>query len=208
MAISLASNAFRSKPLLWLSSISIPSTFSAPSSTWRSNICRKRGVPKAAEDDSNTAKKPDIIYSIPQLYDLAFGYRNYEEEVEFLITTHKSYSQQNKSGPSRIIELAAGPTRHSLAALSGYSSEEDGIENADLELDIGGGRRENFAYLCGDMRQIERSRSNNDAATDLYFDAVWLLLGSMQHLLANDDIIACFESINSSIVTAHCPTDR
>jgi SAM-dependent methyltransferase len=72
-----------------------------------------------------------------------------------------------------------------------------GIENADLELGIGGGRRDNFAYVCGDMRQIERPRSNNDAATDLHFDAVWLLLGSMQHLLTNDDIIACFESINS-----------
>src|SRR6056300_1751488 len=38
------------------------------------------------------ASKSDTIYSMPPLYDLAFGYRCYEEEVEFLLDAHEKYS--------------------------------------------------------------------------------------------------------------------
>jgi len=32
------------------------------------------------------------IYSLPALYDLAFGYRNFESEVDFLIYAHQTFS--------------------------------------------------------------------------------------------------------------------
>lgn len=165
---------------------------------------RKKGFAKESEDESNAS---DTIYSLPPLYDLAFGYRSYESEVDFLIDVHTRYNKSTP-GPLRILELAAGPARHSLAALSEHSQEEVGsavaldrsqvmvkygIENADFELGTEGGRRDDFTYLCGDMRKIDESVSNGSTN----FDAAWLLLGSMQHLLTNDDIIACFKSINS-----------
>ena len=199
--------------------------------------------PSTPSSSTSTSSSSATIYSMPPLYDLAFGYRDYIEEVDFLLDAHGQYSQYSTpattgTNPLRILELAAGPARHSLAALSEYppsvvdsvvaldlSKEmvEYGLENARHELgdagDAGdGGRRNDFTYLCGDMRTIPEVIEKHYTATDtidssgggngdgdgndgsgskLLFDTAWLLLGSMQHLLTNDDIIACLSSIHS-----------
>ncbi|KAL3790354.1 hypothetical protein HJC23_002740 [Cyclotella cryptica] len=175
---------------------------------------KKQLLEKDGDESVNSVhSNADTIYSMPPLYDLAFGYRNYEEEVEFLLDSHRKYSKTSDgtTEPLRIIELAAGPARHSLAALSQHSQTkirsvvaldrskemvDYGNENADVELGTGGGRRDDFSYVCGDMRNIQES-INKDESKTLRFDTAWLLLGSMQHLLTNDDIIACFRSIHS-----------
>lgn len=151
--------------------------------------------------------KSNTIYSMPSLYDLAFGYRCYEEEVEFLLDAHDKYSTSEKNVPIRILELAAGPARHSLMALSEHppSSVDSvvsldlsqemvnyGMENADHELGSAGGRRDSFAYACGDMRDFAGLFSTK-------FDTAWILLGSMSHLLTNDDVIRCFSSLRSAL---------
>jgi hypothetical protein len=171
-----------------------------------------------------SANKSISIYSMPPLYDLAFGYRNYEEEVDFLLRMHSKHSSSmnNNSGGSggiRVLELAAGPARHSLSALSCHSKTifhsvlaldssidmvEYGLKNANFDLGNsgGGGRRDDFVYVCGDMRQVcnycptttATIQSNDDSTS---FDGVWLLLGSMQHLLTNDDVISLFSSLHS-----------
>ncbi len=155
------------------------------------------------------ASKPNTIYSMPSLYDLAFGYRCYEEEVEFLLDAHNKYSTSEKDAPIRILELAAGPARHSLMALSEHppSSVESvvaldlsqemvnyGTENADFELGSAGGRRDSFEYACGDMRDF-----TGLSFSAKKFDTAWILLGSMSHLLTNDDVINCFSSIKSAL---------
>lgn len=151
--------------------------------------------------------KSDTIYSMPSLYDLAFGYRCYEEEVEFLLHAHDKYSTFEKDVPLRILELAAGPARHSLAALSEHPpSNVDsvvaldlsqamvkyGVENADHELGSAGGRRDSFEYASGDMRDFVGLSSTK-------FDTAWILLGSMSHLLTNDDVIRCFSCLRSAL---------
>jgi SAM-dependent methyltransferase len=151
--------------------------------------------------------KSDTIYSMPSLYDLAFGYRCYEEEVEFLLHAHDKYSTSEKDVPLRILELAAGPARHSLAALSEHPpSNVDsvvaldlsqamvkyGVENADHELGSAGGRRDSFEYASGDMRDFVGLSSTK-------FDTAWILLGSMSHLLTNDDVIRCFSCLRSAL---------
>lgn len=159
------------------------------------------------------------IYSAPPLYDLAFGYRDYDDEVAFLLGAHDRYGygpsastkdDDGGGGPSlRVLELAAGPARHSLAALSRPASEvtsalaldlsEDmaayGLENADRELGSPGtgGRRDDFSYVVGDVRSF----AGDCIPEDGRFDAAWLLLGSMQHLLTNDDVLACLSSVSS-----------
>jgi SAM-dependent methyltransferase len=151
--------------------------------------------------------KSDTIYSMPSLYDLAFGYRCYEEEVEFLLHAHEKYSTSENDAPLRILELAAGPARHSLAALAEHppSSVDSvvaldlsqamvkyGVENADHELGSAGGRRDSFEYASGDMRDFTGLSSTK-------FDTAWILLGSMSHLLTNDDVIRCFSSLRSAL---------
>lgn len=174
-----------------------------------------KGVDAKAEDEESTSSssEPGSIYSMPPLYDLAFGYRRYEDEVDFLLDAHDKYSKQTSPNNNdaedeglRIIELAAGPARHCLAALSEHPPSEVhsvtaldlspdmvnyGMENADHELGAPGGRRDGFIYINGDMRKVD------EYAEAKSFDTAWLLLGSMQHLLTNDDIIACFTSLRS-----------
>jgi SAM-dependent methyltransferase len=162
-----------------------------------------------AKSSQVTPSKSDTIYSIPPLYDLAFGYRYYEEEVEFLLNAHEKYSTSDSGRivPFRILELAAGPARHSLVALSEHPPSrvdsvvaldrsqamvDYGIENANHDLGVAGGRRDSFEYVCGDMRDVSGLSSTQ-------FDTAWLLLGSMQHLLTNDDVIRCFSSLRSAL---------
>ena len=167
------------------------------------------GFDQTVEEEPSAASKSDSIYSMPPLYDLAFGYRSYEDEVDFLLNAHDEYAKSSTEEPLRILELAAGPARHSLAALAEHPPSivdsvvaldrsqdmvDYGLENADYELGAPGGRRDDFQYVNGDMRKLDES-------TKTTFDAVWLLLGSMQHLLTNDDIIACFSSVNSLLKT-------
>jgi len=154
------------------------------------------------------------IYSLPALYDLAFGYRNYEEEVEFLLNAHRQYSGQDGSdGPRDILELAAGPARHSITCLRengikvksatavDLSSDmvQYGKENADQELgDAGnGGLRDAFSYLQEDMRFY--CLGDGTKAREESIDSAWILLGSMQHLTTNDDVIDCFRSAANAL---------
>jgi len=171
-----------------------------------------KGFGQSKKEGSTTSSISDNIYSMPPLYDLAFGYRDYEEEVDFLLDLHVKHHASSSASSTkdlRILELAAGPARHSLAALASHPpSEVDSVvaldrskdmvkygeENADYELGApGGGRRDDFEYVNGDMRHADEYTT----ASSSKFDMAWLLLGSMQHLLTNDDIIACLSSIHS-----------
>lgn len=151
------------------------------------------------------------IYSRPALYDLAFGYRNYEEEVRFLIESHQKYSDPTDSGRDEsvphlnLMEIAAGPARHSITALRNFGSSVNSCTAVDLSTDminyskevadeeLGdagiGGKRDSFNYIQSDMRDIQSIKKES-------IDAGWILLGSMQHLTTNDDVISCFQSIS------------
>ena len=173
-------------------------------------------TPNAAKNNrSKQGEGGREIYSLPALYDLAFGYRNYEEEVDFLLNAHREYSgQEGSAGPSNILELAAGPARHSITCLRenggtvksatavDLSSDmvQYGQENADQELgDAGtGGLRDAFTYLREDMRSycLDNDETNSRKES---IDSAWILLGSMQHLTTNDDVIDCFQSTSNAL---------
>jgi len=180
---------------------------------------------KHDNDENNT------IYSKPSLYDLAFGYRNYEDEISFLLEAHRSTSG---SLPQTILELAAGPGRHSLTALTwsgspsishataldmsphmrAYSLDlahqsisvnvnsavtdrlpfvilNDEVDDITTKSDDHFGDS-TFQYVLGDMKNFKLSRK---------FDSAWLLLGSMQHLLSNKDVMQCFRSVYEALTT-------
>lgn len=169
----------------------------------------------SSKSDTNSINGRSEIYTMPALYDMAFGYRNYEEEVDFLIDQHMLIN--NGREPKRIIELAAGPARHSIETLKGHpyvdsvtavdiSSEmmKYGMEIAVEELqqsdnngdDDGGisSRVDSFSYIRGDMSNFTLS-SKVAPASDT-FDSAWILLGSLQHLATNDQVVSCFNCIH------------
>lgn len=185
------------------------------------------------------------IYSRPALYDLAFGYRNYEEEVKFLLDVYNKYSitsaspttdtdtdtgsNAKKSGIN-ILELAAGPARHTITALRNHGAQissctavdmsEDMVqysnEIADEELGDGGfgGMRDKFQYILEDMRTVGNKETSSALKQQSgTFDSAWILLGSMQHLTRNDDVISCLSSTSNllregGILTIELPHPR
>ncbi|OEU22760.1 S-adenosyl-L-methionine-dependent methyltransferase [Fragilariopsis cylindrus CCMP1102] len=183
------------------------------------------------EPDKNNGRK---IYSMPSLYDMAFGYRNFEEEVDFLLDQHRLLNEGN--APRRILELAAGPARHSIDALKSYSYVESAtaIDNSaemieyakeiatkELKYDEDNDdddyddtfldKVDCFNYIQADMSNFtildtttttsqssSSSSSSSSPATssDLLFDSAWILLGSLQHLTTNTQVISCFNCIH------------
>lgn len=137
------------------------------------------------------------IYSLPALYDLAFGYRNYEDEVEFLIETHEKYSD---FPATRILELAAGPGRHLIEALKKENSSVLHVTALDLSPDMVSYGKDlashefhdmsAFSYEQGDMRNFFFKTT---------FDSAWILLGSLQHMTTNHDVCSCFESTYAAL---------
>jgi SAM-dependent methyltransferase len=66
--------------------------------------------------------------------------------------------------------------------MASYASQVAAEELSAVEL-------KNFHYLTADMRNFDLP-----AAT---FDTAWILLGSLQHMTTNDDVVACFSAISN-----------
>ena len=150
-----------------------------------------------SNDESQNLQR---IYSAPALYDLAMGYRNYPDEVEFLLDAHKRLSKQKKR-PTSVIEVASGPGRHCMEALK----TDKGITRVvalDLSQEmvdygIGVAKEElnedqlsQFTFLCEDMRSF---------ALDEPCDSAWILAGSLQHMTTNSDVIESFSAIHRAL---------
>lgn len=141
------------------------------------------------------------IYSRPGMYDLAFGYRSYEDEVDFLIGQHERL--HNGRAPKRVLELAAGPARHTIAALQSGQVQmgiavdtspemvEYGTETAQMELDIDS--FESFRYIQDDMTKFQLPEKDSP------IDSAWILLGSLQHLTENEQVISCFQAVHRAM---------
>ena len=138
------------------------------------------------------------IYSMPALYDLAFGYRNFEHEVDFLLYAHEQFAG---STAASVLELAAGPARHSLEALllddgsirraTALDSSSEMVKyGKDLATQELGEAITSFQYLEGDMRNFHVPQTH---------DTAWILLGSLQHMTTNDDVQACFRNVHKAL---------
>ena len=149
----------------------------------------------------NESSKNDI-YSFPALYDLAFGYRSYEDEVQFLLESHKRHNSIEPKTSLRILELAAGPGRHSIAALNQDQHSVQGCTAIDISHDMAcyskelsenelfdpQAKKDLFQYYVDDMRKLESVQCEEE------YDTAWLLLGSIAHMITNDDVENCFRS--------------
>ncbi len=127
-------------------------------------------------------------YSESALYDLAFSYRNYPEEVATLIHWFKDIRESNHS-PRSALELAAGPGRHSIELsrrgvstvaldlskeMSNYCSEIALEQNAVVET------------LTADMTSFELNKE---------FDMILILINSICHILKDEALLLHFESV-------------
>ena len=132
------------------------------------------------------------IYDAPTLYDAAFGFRDFEDEVDFLCKAHEKHGNTG-GAPSKILELAAGPARHAVEAAS------RGMEATAVDLSAA-------MVKCGTKiaadEDVKLDYRVGDVREPLPFDNVcsaWLLLGSVGHLLTNDDALRCFQNARKAL---------
>lgn len=186
-----------------------PSSLSALSSPPSADTTEQQhqegeGNDEISSSSSNAAgANGRTIYSLPALYDLAFGYRNYEEEVDFLIEQHQLLHQGR--APQNVLELAAGPARHSLTALqlsyiSAATAVDTSLEMKEYALELAqeelleSDNVQALQYVTADMTNFEMVDGNA-------FDSAWILLGSLQHLTTNEQVVRCFRCIHRCLNT-------
>jgi len=211
---------FRGCPLSPLSTSDVNSLFASSSGRGFGDV----GTSKRKSDMkilSNSTNKNGEIYSRPSLYDMAFGYRNFEEEVDFLMDQHRKLDP-NQEVPKRVLELAAGPARHCIEALAAsYIESAVAIDNSpdmiayareiaaeELQSDdytfeeISGTQQGDFANedKVKSLKYVQADMTNFTIVDGTEpFDSAWVLLGSLQHLTTNEEVLSCFKSVNRAL---------
>ncbi|KAG2446869.1 hypothetical protein HYH02_008026 [Chlamydomonas schloesseri] len=146
-------------------------------------------APEADSEPSTSA--PSTIYSRPDLYELAFSYRDFKAEVKFL---QEVYKQHNKHQLSSVLELGCGPARHLAGLARGGVAKVVGL---DLSPDMLGHARKSLAKQGGKAAEVVELVQGDMSDFDLphkSFDMVMCLLGTFSHLLDTDQAISAFRS--------------
>lgn len=119
-------------------------------------------------------------YSRPELYDIAFAFRNYRREVGVMLSWFKG---ANGDHPRGVLELGAGPARHALEfARRDIAAWALDLSPAMVRYARGLARKQGrkLRVVRGDMRAFKLGRK---------FDLALLMMASDQHLLTEGDFV-------------------
>ena len=128
------------------------------------------------------------VYGAAALYDLAFGYRDFARECDFLRRVHDMFRGQP---PRSFLELAAGPARHALemaaagvrAAALDLSPEMAAYATANADE-----RGVTLPYLVADMTSFAHPDT---------FDLVASMLCSATYLLTDEAFVAHLDRVHA-----------
>jgi ribosomal protein S18 acetylase RimI-like enzyme/ubiquinone/menaquinone biosynthesis C-methylase UbiE len=136
----------------------------------------------------NLARRSESV-DFETVYDIAFAYRDYEMERDFLRTCSKRFG---RGEPTRVVEWASGPSRHLQAFADLGDVECVGVDLARSMVELARQRLTSDAIevLQGDMRN-----TRIEPPVDLAFT----MLSSI-HVLSNEDdlrrhLVTCAESL-------------
>lgn len=126
------------------------------------------------------------VYEKPDLYDLAFSYRDYQSECDAVLAW---YRRQLGGEPRTVLELAAGPADHALElarrgvrataldlspTMCAYAAKKARAAGVPLEL------------MAADMI---------DFRSEARFELVLLMLNSIMHLHTLDELVRHFSTV-------------
>lgn len=122
-------------------------------------------------------------YTLPEIYDIAFDFRDVSAEVDFLL---EIASQHLGREVRSVMELACGPAYHTREmARRGLIADGLDLEPKMVRYTRGLVDRELLSseIFCGDMRSFSSSKR---------YDLVYILMASFAQLETNQDIIDNF----------------
>jgi len=122
-------------------------------------------------------------YSLPEIYDIAFDFRDVPAQVDFLLGVAEKYAARNISSA---LEMACGPAYHARE-MSRRGLIADGLDLEPAMIEYTRRLVERDALSCrifeGDMRSFR---------TDRKYDLVYSLMASFAQLESNQDILDNF----------------
>eukprot|EP00892_Ulva_mutabilis_P006742 jgi/Ulvmu1/443/UM001_0450.1 len=132
------------------------------------------------------------LYSHPRIYDWAFGYRDYEQEVDFLFDV---YEEVIGDEPLSFLELGCGPAQHGLEmAESKLKVFCVDMQTQMLEYAAALAAEDHLEMTCieGDMRDFKLPPGEQ-------VNLATCLLGTFQHLITNDDALRTLRAVHAAL---------
>lgn len=130
------------------------------------------------------------LYENAKYYDIAFGYRNFKKDTDFLI---KIFKKHIKKEPKSFLEIAAGPGRYVLefARRNIVSSGLDLQKEMKLyTLDKANKENLQIDYYIGNMISYKTPKK---------FDFIGTFLNSLAYILKPQDLIAHLKTISKNL---------
>jgi SAM-dependent methyltransferase len=171
---------------------------------------RVRGT-SARDDGGGGVDAEGRVYDEPEVYDVAFGFRDFEKEIEFVRECARRHASYGEGGMgmdatrtvASALELGAGPAWHSVAAAKGGIQAVALEQNAAMRAHamnklaaLGDAAPRNIRIVEGDMRDVAMAPMTKPEGG---FDVALMLLGTAAHLLTHDDAMRCFKSVRENL---------
>lgn len=131
------------------------------------------------------------VYDLPEIYDIAFGYRDVPSEVKVLLRWYADFA--GRPPPKRIVELACGPAAHALA-FAKLGATVVAVDRAD-SMCLYAARTAAAANLSVDFVCADMSDFTVDAPCDLAIS----MLDSVSHLTTLDQMVDHLKAVHAAL---------
>ena len=161
--------------------------------------CRHHLHSTATASPTASATDASSSYSSPEVYDIAFSFRDFESEVAFLLAAHQTHA--TTPALTRYLELGCGPARHAL--LLSQTLGPTVVECIGLDIS-----QEMLEYAAKKAEAQNRRGTTNmtfvqaDITSPQGFslpggpvDVSSILLGTLSHCLDNESAVQCFKNV-------------
>ena len=132
------------------------------------------------------ASETGKTYTIPELYDIAFDFRDVPREVDFLLDVAAEFAGRKIRSA---LEIACGPAYHTRE-MARRGLIADGLDLEPIMVAYTRGLAEKESLSCGIIEGDMRSYKS-----DKKYDLVYILMASFAQLKTNQDILDNFNCV-------------
>ena len=134
-------------------------------------------------------------YTSPDVYDIAFSYRDFESEVSFLM---EAYNMHTQLPLHRYLDIGCGPARHAMLMAQAAGIECIGIDSSEEMVHYArqraqeNGIAERVRLMQGDMKSFQGFKQ---IITCGFVNLAAIMIGTLSHCLTNDHALQCFKNV-------------